>query len=382
MPVPNGVVLLTCDHDTVANVTLVLQKSGRFELAGVPTSLSGLVRRMEHSSTSAVLVDIDPGPVLMLEELESIIARFPGPRYIVISSTFSNELMIEAMQAGARYFLVKRAINAELSDVLDRLVVYGSSAPCARGQAITVLSASGGCGSTTLACNLANELGIANSQSALLVDMDPYGAVAPSLGMEGQYGVADVLSHNDRIDGNLIHTSSVVYSDTLHVLLSPASINLAQPMPLHSEYLGELIEACKDAYAYAVIDAPRVPMDIAATLVGSSCATLLVFQLTVKDIHIVRSIYSALIEMGVETDKLVLVVNRHSRRNAIGFEEAQNALGGVDLKRIRNDYRNAVRGLNYGQPLSQVAPSSALRNDVRKLAEEIESKQPTTFARS
>src|SRR6185312_6715325 len=81
---------------------------------------------------------------------------FPDTRFIVLSTAMGNELLLDAMKAGARHFLLKAAIVAELHDVLKRL--SSDSAPSSTGAAVTILSAGGGCGATTVAVNLAAEL--------------------------------------------------------------------------------------------------------------------------------------------------------------------------------------------------------------------------------
>ena len=67
----------------------------------------------------------------------------------------------------------------------------------ARGSAVTILSAGGGCGATTLAVNLAAELGAIDPSSdpPLVVDLDyHYGAVSTYLAVQGDYGVLDLLN--------------------------------------------------------------------------------------------------------------------------------------------------------------------------------------------
>ena len=94
---------------------------------------------------------------------------------------------------------------ADLPQVLSRLTPANVPMTPGEGTVITVMSASGGCGSTTLAFNLANEIAVSGGQPLLLIDMDwYYGAAAPYLGIEGRYGVAAVLTHEGHIDAHLV----------------------------------------------------------------------------------------------------------------------------------------------------------------------------------
>jgi pilus assembly protein CpaE len=321
----------------------------------------------------AVLVDIDPRPRQTLAELEPIIARFTNTRFIVLSTSRHDDLILEAMQIGARHFLVKQSIPEDLAAVLDRLIPKGRVEAGKEGPVLTVVSASGGCGATTLAVNLAEELRLMSSEPALLVDLDcHYGALATYLGVDGQYGLADVLADPARIDSQLISSTAVPYSEGLHVLMSPASTDLTGQGSLAFGHLGKAIESCRRTYGYTVIDAPRVPIEVAAGLAQASAVTMIVFQVSVKDIRFARSLRGALLERGASGEAIMLLANRYRKRHSmISVEDAEKALGGVGFCRIKDDFRSAIRGLNYGQPLSQAAPRSSLRREVRRMAVEL-----------
>ncbi len=67
------------------------------------------------------------------------------------------------MQAGARHFLRKSAIQTELDPVLEHLLSHGPQESTRLGVVLSVFSCSGGCGATTVAINLANELRLARA---------------------------------------------------------------------------------------------------------------------------------------------------------------------------------------------------------------------------
>ncbi|MFC1805459.1 CpaE family protein [Planctomycetota bacterium] len=369
---PDGVLLITSDVDAIDGVRAVLASGDRFELAGVCQALSEAEDHFQRSPLAAVLVDIDPDANGVLARLAALTGRFPDTRFIVLADTLRSDVLMEAMQAGARHFLVKASIGAELAGALDRLVPRGYAGPVGHGTIITVLSASGGCGATTVAVNLANELGLETSTTALLVDLDVcYGAAASYLGLRGQFGIADVFAYDGHIDAHLIQTTSVEYSDTLRVLLSPAAVSFSQPKPLRLEALADGLEACRSAFQHTVIDAPRVPMDVAAELARASKLTLIVFELIVTDIHLARSCTAALVERGIPRERILPVANRYARRSPVGIKEAREALGDTEVALVRGDFRSAVQSINYGQPLAQIVPRSVVRKDIRALATDV-----------
>jgi pilus assembly protein CpaE len=367
------VILFTQEAETERAVAAALSASARLSPGAVCRGLPDLIAQLENEPAPAVLVDIDREPKRILKEIDPVIGRFSATRFVILSKDMRSDLVIDAMQAGARHFLLKGSIPSELASVLDRLVALnGTSKHEGHGTAVTVLSASGGSGATTIAVNLAGELQLLSSEPSLVVDLDPaYGAVAAYLGLRGQYGIADVLSSAARIDRELIATTTVVHAQDIHVLLSPATTSFASPAALHLEHLEAAMRACKSAYKHTVVDAPRIPLDAAAALAHASELTFIVLQLTVKDVRVAREMLNQLSVRGVAADRIVPIANRYWKRShMLTLEEAQRALGVAPLP-ITNDFKSAVNAVNFGQLLAQAAKRSPLRDDLRKLAQKV-----------
>ncbi len=362
------IVLVTGDPETENAVASALTASDQFAPGVVCRSVTELHVCLEKDPAPGVLVDIEPDPELMLKTLGPVIGAFSGTRFVVLSNQLRNELMFQAMEAGARHFLVKDSIASELTAVLQRLVLNGSGPGGGRGSVVAFLAASGGCGATTLAVNLASELQILSKEPTLLIDLDAsFGSAGTYLGLQGDYGIADVLEKKGNIDGELITTTAVAHHQSIHVLLSPASTSLS-PVPLTYERLDSALQACRQVCRYTVVDAPRVPMDAAAVISEQSVLTFVVLQLTVKDVRMARKMLTALNDRDVPPERVFPLVNRYRKgKRTITLEEAENALG-LKPFLVSNDYKRAVRAFNYGHLLSKSAKRSTLRKDLRKLA--------------
>lgn len=362
--------LVTPSQETGTAVSSALSSNDRFRLKGVCLNLKDLAEHPQSAAPSAVLLDIEPDPRRILADLESISGRFPDTRFIVLAESLRNDLVLEAMQAGARHFMLKRDLDSNLGAVLQRLVGSKLAASEMRGLVGTVLSVSGGCGGTTVAINLANELSLLSSKAALLVDLDcNYLGASAYLGLAGEYGIADVLKRNGELDPQLIRSTAREYSDGLRLLINPMTVDPKSPVSLRYDHLPSAIRECRRSYEFTIIDAPRVSMDTAAQLADAGDATFLILQLTVKDLAMARLMLSALKERGVFAEALTVVINRHQKRQRmVTLEDVRTTLGEIPLTCISNDYPSAIKGLNYGQPLAEAAPRSAMRRDLRAVA--------------
>ena len=109
-----------------------------------------------------------------------------------------------------------------------------------------------------------------------------------------------------------------------------------------------------------------------ADLASLSQAILIVFQLTVRDVAFARSRISFLNDRGIVDDRIVPVANRvRNRGPLLRLQESKRAIGLRSFVSIRNDWSEAVKSINQGQPLASAAGRSRLRRDFRRLAEQI-----------
>jgi pilus assembly protein CpaE len=368
------VILLTTDPSTESAVASAIGSEPGFELASTCRSIGELGSRIDMARQSAVLVDLDGRPEQMLQELEPLIGRHPESRFVLLADAPSQALLLEAMEIGARHVVPKQAIGATIGQVLHRVLPNGLGRRGVRGCVVSVLSASGGCGATLLAANLANELRLLAKMPALLVDLDHYcGAVSAYLGLQPHFGLENVLLDPDRIDGDLMRSAAAIYDQSLYVLQSPSAASSMVSGPLRLENLPRLVEAAKSAFRFTVVDAPRLPIHVTADLAGASTVTLIPLQLTVLGIRAAKNLMTALLRGGVTGESIVPVAVRYRKRGSmIGLEEACKVLERPSIPWISNDYRSAVESINFGKPLAASVPRSSLRQEIRELAQEIQ----------
>ncbi len=374
--ISNPIVLVVTDESTTADaVAAALRSNGDSSQVDVCESLGRLPARLRDTNCPVVVVDLDPDPGRSLDELEPIIRQFSGTRFIVVSHDVRQEWLLQAMEIGARQFLLKHDVADRLEDVLRRLAPQAPEPDSGGGGTlVTLLSASGGCGATMLATNLANELSLSTASPTLLVDLDThYGSIASYLGLNPEYTIADLLADAGRIDPELVRSTAVPYRGQLEVLLSPASKHPFGSVALRWENLRRVVEACKEAYAYTVVDAPRLPSHIAIELAAASTVTFVVLEQNVEDLRVARAMIRALREHGLAESDVCALANRWRQGfGSITSMETRTALGECPIIRIRNDFKSAINGINSGQALSVVARRSILRDDICALANEIE----------
>ncbi len=374
----HAILLLSGSDETESAVTTALAETTHYTLAGRCTSADQMAESLDRLRPPLMLADVDADPPRMLEELAVALPRFPDLRCIVLSSAADHGLIIRAMEAGARCFVAKENIPSQLLATLQRL---SPGAGGRRGKVVTVLSASGGCGATTVAVNLAHELTLRGDRPAVLVDMDcAYESMGAYLGLESIYGLGSVLEYPGAIDTELVLSSASPWREGLGALINPVTSRKdhperfcpACPVECQWERLPAVLESCRRAYAWTVVDAPRLSVDQAGRLVRMSDRTLLLLQLSVKDIRLARALMKSLEDIGLPGDRLTVLANRFDkRRSMITLEEAKASLACGQIQTLSEDFANVIQGVNLGQPLAEITPRSSFRKDIRALAERI-----------
>lgn len=371
------IVLVTADTDTASATRSAVEPLAEKTTVSLCRDISELRTRLSHAApgggTLVAIVDIDQEPRRLLFELSKLTTASPQMRCVVVSNEFNEDLVLQAMQVGARHFLRKSSIAGELALVLSSLLAQETEATGRLGRIISVFSCGGGCGATSVAVNLAHELHVGASKSTLVIDLDEhYGSVAQHLGVSGKYGIGHILSRKGTIDRHLIETSVVRAANGVDVLLSPAAATADAGQPLLYENLSRVLDACRESHDIVVVDAPRVPKQAMADLASVSQAAVVVFQLMVRDVAFAKSIMAFLGEHKMDRERIVPLANRVKRRGPmLRLEDSRRAIGTQSLYCIRNQWRKAVKSMNHGQPLGLSARFSGLRRDYRRVAAQL-----------
>ena len=366
------ILLVTKEQETAETVKGVFAGNKNFILTNVYQDLFQLRSCLSNTKTQAVIVDIDSNPLQMMRDVATIYGISPETFVVLVSSSLTKELVLQAMRTGAKHFLEKKTLVSELLQELQLLVQDNRKrAVNSDSLVIPVFSGGGGCGATTIAINLASELRFLSDKQVLAIDLDGfYGAMSSYLAIKSQYGIADVLApKNNVIDADLIRSSACAYADNFHLLTSPANSSFAGTKVLRYENVSRVIEACRQIYGYTVIDAPRLTRTTTIELAKMSDLVVVVFQLTVKDVNTTRAIVSSLLDAGIARERVLPLANRVRKRGPlVRFEDTKRALGLSSCRTIRSDWRIAMKSVNNGKPLVEAAKRSGLRRDILELA--------------
>ena len=333
------------------------------EFVSYPPDLND-VPRMLGQNFDIVIVDLDSNPNHALDLVEAISVHGLATA-IVFSEEADSDLMLRSMRAGAREFLTLPFDSGIMAEALARasaLRKTGSQPKKADGRLLVFLSAKGGSGVTTLACNYAVSLAQESGQKTLLIDLNlPLGDAAINLGIKARYSIVNALENSARLDASFLSTMLVRHSSGLFVLAAPSELATEQ---FSESEVDKLLEVARQEFDYVVVDAGS-RLDLQHThLFDESTTVYLVTQIGIPELRNSNRLISRLSVAG--SPKISIVINRYDPRSMeIGEEHVTKALTRPAEWKVPNNYAAVRRMQNTAIPL--IEDDSEISRAIRQM---------------
>lgn len=251
------------------------------------------------------------------------------------------------------------------------------------GAVIAVAQARGGIGATTVAVNLADQLLVRKSRfrkepanSVAIVDLDlQFGAVGDFLDVDPQEGLMQLATGDVMPDQMWVEQSLSETQGGLSVLTAPADF-----MPLeaiNAKQIETLINALRTTHDYVVIDLPRALVDWIEPVVSSADEIAIVTDTTVPSIRATRRLMD--FYLADNPGLSIEVVINHEKRpmmQSAHHKEAARVLEKKFEHWLPHDVKAARAAVDFGKPLSEVAPRSDLTKNIGLLARAMAKRMP------
>ena len=236
------------------------------------------------------------------------------------------------------------------------------------GQVVTVFSAKGGCGKTTLATNLAAAMA-KSGKSTCLLDLDlTFGDVAISLQLFPTHTIGDAVALR-RLDETAVHALVTHHSDRLDALLAPVEPGAAES--ISAALVADVIAVLKQMYDVVIIDTPAAFSDQALAAFDTTDHFLLVATLDVPAIKNLKLTLEMLQLLGYPRERWHIVLNRADAKVGLSIDDVQKMLNLPITVQIPSS-RAVPASINRGVPIVLDAPGHAVSEAVRKLAKTLE----------
>ncbi len=211
--------------------------------ANQPTPALIIVESNEHAQT---LID-------GLDRLAEVCDA--GTKVVVIGSQNDITLYRALMRRGVSEYLVPPLQPLQLIRAVTGL--YADPATPFVGRTLAFVGAKGGCGSSTLAHNVAYQISEGTQSNTVIVDYDlAFGTAGLDFNQDPLQGVADALLKPDRLDPTLLDRMTARCSERLSLFAAPASLD--DDYDISIEAYEEVTSKIRSTAPYVVLDLPHV----------------------------------------------------------------------------------------------------------------------------
>jgi len=302
---------------------------------------------------------------------------------ILVRAEVDTPLLQEALRAGVREVVDRRDLlglqsavkrSAQLAVALRAKLpapaagnspLTPGSAP--RGRVVTVFSAKGGCGKTTLVTNLAAVLADRGRCQVCIVDLDlAFGDVAIAMQLFPARTIADAVPLNGAIDSAAVAAMLTYHSAGLSAIVAPTEPSTAET--IHAPLVSHLLDVLRGDFDYVVIDTPpSFDEPVLAALDVSDLIALIVTP-DVPALKNLKITLETLIELSYPPDKFRLVLNRADAKVGISQAEVEKTAQLPLAARIPSS-RDVPSTINRGVPIVLDNPKHPVSQAIRRFAE-------------
>ncbi len=309
------------------------------------------------SATACVaIVDFDQDAERALESVSYLDQCFYGRIAIVaLSSSSDPELTLQAMRAGCNEFLCKPFQLGQFEAALNRMDARWAMTlgriPRS-GNVLSFFGTKGGVGATTLAVHLGMFLVQCHKKKTLLIDNHrELGHACLYLGIDGnRYHFNELVRNVDRLDSELLRGYVAVHSSGLEVLASPDSLGATRN--IENEAIERTLDFLRMEYDYVLLDGDTNLESASLAAIGRSDHVYLIATPEIGAIRDLSRYVDSLVLLDNKPDKMHVVINRYSSRDAVSTEHIEKAIRLPISIRIPNNYNELVHSINAGVPLS------------------------------
>jgi len=346
--------------------------------AATPDGLPSLLGKQD--APQLVIVNLDPSAHETLKRIENMPRQYPSVSFFVMSQTMDATLLMDAMHLGMKEFIPLPIPEAKFAAAIERVAaVHGMGK---RARVLSFVPTIGGCGSTTVACNVAACLARGGHRT-VLVDLDLMrGGVANYFDIRSRYTIADVMETSATVDRQLLDNALTVHAGSgLSILARPEMPEDTQRV--NQPGLHRLLGLLSRMFDYVVIDSMMSIAPLYHTVLQASDVNSIVMQLNVPSCKNAERFVGALRRMGCESSKIKLLANRYVKKGwDIEPDEVERALGLSLAWMVPNDFKNAIAAINFGEPVVLRSPKSEMSTSLVGLSEMLGSAGVASLAKA
>jgi pilus assembly protein CpaE len=348
---------LIVDPDSGSAATLRSSLGPDSPVLGTLEAVERHLRENENEHVVVVGPNVATDSALVLAERIRITRPHVG--VILVRSRIDAKLLTDALRAGVREVVNARelaAINAaarNAEELAQRMLAVSGEEPGeaehGRATLVTVFSAKGGCGKTTLSTNLAAALADGGRREVCVVDLDlAFGDVAIAMQLFPTHSISDAVALEDTLDQSGVESLLTEHSSGLRVLSAPVEPGLAENIPV--SLVNRLLTIMRDMFDFVIIDTPPAFTDQVLAAFDASDLAILLATLDIPALKNLKLSLETLELLNYPKEKVRLILNRADSKVGLDAGEVEKTLR-APISALIPSSRAVPAATNRGVPI-------------------------------
>jgi pilus assembly protein CpaE len=320
---------------------------------------------------------MDQDSALLLAQ--SMRVQRPSLGVILVRKRVDTAVLAAALRMGVRDVVEERdlpalaaAVNrsrAFARELREQTPESAADLAAARGQLVTVFSAKGGCGKTTLSTNLAAALADGGQHEVVLVDLDlAFGDVAVALQLFPKHTIADAVAVGEALDESALRTLLTPHSAGLSVLSAPMQPGVEKA--IDSALVSRILTLLKEMFDFVVVDTPPAFDDQVLAAFDASDSIALVATLDIPALKNLKLTLETLDLLDYPRERWNLVLNRADSKVGLSISEVEKTMGHAIGVQIPSS-RDVPATINRGVPIVLDDPKHPVSRAIQQVAESV-----------
>lgn len=344
-----------------------------------------------------------------LSALQAIHDEAPATSLVLAFAKRPDATLRDIIRTGAMDLLQLPVADRALQDTIERAVTHSRSRPtepaaaaadpahatAPKGTVFTVSSATGGCGKTFYATNLAYYLHQHTGKRTCIVDLDlQFGEVSTALRLRPRFTISDVLSRDDIDDVDLsTHIEEYVVTHDSGVMVLAAPKDPSEADRIHPTDVTRVIEAVRSKFDYVIVDTPAALTEIVLAAFDLSNQLYVMATLDLPSVRHMGVFLNTLDKLKIPSDNVKLILNK--AESDVGLDIAQvGRLFPQGFTSVLPYAKEVTKSVNSGTPVLAFSPTSDVSRRMAtgmapllpegspaRVAEAAGSRRPSLFSR-
>lgn len=366
--------------ETRENLRKLLFFEADIDVVGAATSGEEGIQMAVELQPDIVLMDINMPGVDGITASEKISHQVPFCQIIMMSVQGEADYLRRSMLAGAREFLIKPFSSDELVSSIRRVHQLGASrrqamptpaqtaagtapsveaGPKLAGKIVTVFSAKGGVGCSTVAVNVAIALQQNAASKVAIIDTSlQFGDVGVLLNLYASRTVADLASLADELDDEIINDIFISHSSGVKVLLAPPRPEVADTVT--PGLITDVLERLRAMFDIVLVDTGSVLDDVVLNVLDISDKIMVITTPEIPAIKNAKLFFEVTEALEYERERIIFVLNKADKRINIRAEDIEANIKYRIEGQLPLDERTVTTAVNQGVPYVLSSKNSPL----------------------